>query len=100
MVAGNKGTSTDGAVISINPDGTISYDPRAAKAIQALAQGETATDTFTYTLKEANKGSSSLTTATVTVSLTGVSDPATITGTVNGQGIADFQTVKPFSTVK
>ncbi|MGI4732982.1 MAG: Ig-like domain-containing protein [Janthinobacterium lividum] len=58
-------TSANGAAVSLNADGTIHYDPNAAPALQALRLGETATDTFTYTLKDAAGA-----TATGTVSVT------------------------------
>jgi Bacterial cadherin-like domain len=40
-----------GATVTINSNGTVHYDPTSVAAIQALAQGETATDSFLYTLK-------------------------------------------------
>ncbi|MDP2011527.1 MAG: Ig-like domain-containing protein [Phenylobacterium sp.] len=52
-----------------NADGTVSYDPGAN--FQALKAGETATDTFSYTMKD-TAGLTSTTTVTMTV--TGVND--------------------------
>jgi VCBS repeat-containing protein len=60
-----------GAVLTKNADGTIGYDPTAAAAIQKLAEGQTANDTFNYTVKD-EFGRSSL--AQITVLLTGKSD--------------------------
>ncbi|WP_299775169.1 tandem-95 repeat protein [uncultured Tateyamaria sp.] len=64
-------TSTHDAVLTLNTDGTISYDPTGADAVQALAEGQTLTDTFTYTVEDGNGGES---TATVSVVVHGAND--------------------------
>ena len=64
-------TSTHDAVLTLNTDGTISYDPTGAADVQALAEGETLTDTFTYTVSDGNGGVS---TATVSVVVHGTND--------------------------
>lgn len=46
------GTSTLGAALTLNPDGTIGYDPQSAAALQALASGESGVDSFTYTVRD------------------------------------------------
>ncbi len=57
-------TSTEGASVTLaTGGGTISYDPTTAANIQALAAGQTLTDTFTYTISDGNGGNG---TATVT----------------------------------
>jgi len=56
-------TGTEGSVTN-NNDGTFSYDPNGQ--FDFLALGQTATDTFTYTVVD-NHGASSTATATVTV---------------------------------
>ncbi|MDO8911434.1 MAG: Ig-like domain-containing protein [Phenylobacterium sp.] len=61
--AGTIGSAT------ANADGTVSYNPGAN--FQALKAGETATDTFSYTMKD-TAGLTS--TATVTMTVTGVND--------------------------
>jgi len=58
---------TAGAVV-INLDDTVTYDPNGA--FDHLADGETATDTFNYTVKKG--GENDL--ASVTVTVTGVND--------------------------
>ncbi|WP_298938615.1 Ig-like domain-containing protein, partial [uncultured Ruegeria sp.] len=63
-VAAVSATSTHGATLVLNTDGTISYDPTGADSVQALAEGQTLTDTFTYTVDDGNGGES---TATVSV---------------------------------
>ena len=64
-VASVDATGTKGSV-SINPDGTIRYDPSGA--FNSLAQGQTTTDTFTY---KATDGYHDSGPATVTVTITG-----------------------------
>ncbi|AWN40063.1 cadherin-like domain-containing protein [Methylobacterium durans] len=59
------GTSAHGAAVTLNPDGTITYDPRAA--FDHLAQGETATDSFVYTIANST-GATASATAFFTVS--------------------------------
>ncbi|MFV1910203.1 VCBS domain-containing protein [Phaeobacter sp. A90-2a-3-a] len=61
-------TGTLGAVTD-NGDGTFGYDPSGA--FDSLAVGETATDSFTYTVDDGNGGTS---TETVTVAITGQND--------------------------
>ncbi|MEX0285798.1 MAG: VCBS domain-containing protein [Paracoccaceae bacterium] len=61
-------TGTLGAVTN-NGDGTFDYDPNGA--FEALAAGETATDTFTYTVDDGRGGAS---TETVTITVTGQND--------------------------
>lgn len=60
--------SSLGAVISI-VDGQVIYNP--AGSFDALKEGETVTDTFTYTVDDGRGGS---TTATVSVTITGTND--------------------------
>ena len=55
-------------LVSINPDGTITYDPNGA--FEALNDGETGADSFTYTVTDGTN----LSTATVSVTIDGVSD--------------------------
>jgi VCBS repeat-containing protein len=61
-------TGTLGTVTN-NGDGSFSYDPAAA--FESLAAGETATDTFTYTVDDGNGGT---TTETVTITIQGQND--------------------------
>ncbi len=67
--------SAMGAAISF--DGTsFSYDASASASLQHLAEGEKATDTFSYTISDGQGGFS---TATVTVTVEGRNDIAVIT---------------------
>ncbi len=71
-VAGNVGTQitlASGALLTMNADGSYSYDPNGQ--FDALNDGETATDTFTYTVSDGNGGTD---TATVTVTINGSTD--------------------------
>ena len=62
-------TLPSNAVITVNTDGSITYDP--ASAFDSLAIGDSDTDSFDYTITD----DQSLTdTATVTVTITGVND--------------------------
>ncbi|MBN9672984.1 Ig-like domain-containing protein [Roseibium aggregatum] len=73
-------TSTLGATVTLNSDGTIFYDPTKAQALQALAVGETVSDTFTYTIADGNGGTD---TATVKLTVSGRNDaPEAQSGTV------------------
>ena len=60
-------TGTVGTVTLV--DGTVNYDP--AGAFEGLGDGDSATDTFSYTVSDGNGGTD---TATVTVTVNGVND--------------------------
>ncbi len=83
--AGTVGGSTAGAhgALALNSDGSYSYtlDNNDA-AVQALRNsGDTLTDTFTYTIRDAAGATS---TATLTVTVIGADDTAVIGGTDTG----------------
>ena len=67
-----QATSALGATLTIASDGTVTYDPRSVAALRALARGETATDTFTYTIADEHGATA---TAKVTVTVVGQNDP-------------------------
>ncbi|MBB4659608.1 ExeM/NucH family extracellular endonuclease [Parvularcula dongshanensis] len=67
-IAGVDAVSAAGASVSFE-NGVVTYDP--AGVFDALAEGETATDTFSYTVSDGRGGSS---VATVTVTVTGTND--------------------------
>ena len=60
-------TSAKGAAVTVNSDGSFSYDPTGSTTLQALAEGTTTTDTFTYTMDD-GYGNTQTSTVTVTVS--------------------------------
>lgn len=65
-------TLASGASVTVNADGSYSYDPQTA--FQGLSDGESDTDSFTYRVDDAAGATS---TATVTITITGVSDAPT-----------------------
>ncbi|WP_300040223.1 ExeM/NucH family extracellular endonuclease [uncultured Paracoccus sp.] len=69
--------AASGAVVSL-VDGQISYDP--GSLFDHLAEGQTATDTFTYTVDDGKGGTD---TATVTVTITGSNDAPVLTATTS-----------------
>ena len=66
-----SGVSANGASVTLNGDGTISYDPTGSATIQALSVDETLNDTFTYTTSDGNGGTD---TATVSIRVRGQND--------------------------
>ncbi len=62
-------TSALGAAVSIAADGSLLYNP--GTALQSLAGGATATDSFVYTIGDGNGG---FDTATVTFAVAGIND--------------------------
>jgi VCBS repeat-containing protein len=67
VVSAVQAVSAQGAAVSIGPDGKVSYD--AGNIFADLENGETATDSFTYTITD---GNGHVSTATATVTITGV----------------------------
>ena len=61
-----------GAAVTLNPDGTLNYDPTAVATINALGAGQSLVDTFTYVAQDAFGALSN--TATVTLDVQGVND--------------------------
>ena len=59
-----------GGTVTINPGGTITYNPNGA--FDNLGTGQTAVETFTYTVADASGATD---TATVSVTITGVNTP-------------------------
>jgi len=87
--------SASGAHIWITSDGKVGYDPTTFSAatqaaIQALAPGETFTDTFTYAIR---LGNGTLSWATAKVTITGVNDAPTVSGSVIGHAVEDASAV-------
>ncbi|MFT4548064.1 MAG: VCBS repeat-containing protein, partial [Verrucomicrobiales bacterium] len=75
-------TSPMGAAVTVASDGTLTYDPTAAAALQALDDTESVVDTFTYTVTDF---SSTNTVANISVTVNGVNDaPVVISDTGTG----------------
>jgi Ca2+-binding RTX toxin-like protein len=66
---GTQITLVSGALLTLNADGSYSYDPNGQ--FEALNDGESALDSFTYTVSDGKGGSD---TATVTITINGVTD--------------------------
>ncbi|MBM1174715.1 Ig-like domain-containing protein [Microvirga arabica] len=67
-------TSTMGAAISINADGNIVYNPAGSATLQSMNNGQSKTDTFSYTVSDGQGGSA---TSTVSVLVSGSNDGPT-----------------------
>ena len=67
---GNEITLESGALVTLNADGTYSYNPNGA--FDDLNTGESATDSFTYTISDGNGG---FATTTVDITIDGIGDP-------------------------
>jgi len=66
---GSQITLASGALLTVNANGTFSYDPNGQ--FETLGAGATDTDSFTYTISDGFGGAD---TATATVTITGVND--------------------------
>lgn len=75
----NSVVLASGATLSANPDGTVTY--QGAAALQSLAEGELANDSFIYTIRMAN---GALSTAKASVQIVGKNDAATFGGDTSG----------------
>jgi VCBS repeat-containing protein len=67
------GTASTLGQVTDNGDGTFEYDPNGQ--FEWLAVGQQTTDVFTYTVSDGHGGTS---TAAVTITITGINDPPTI----------------------
>ncbi|MEB3209772.1 MAG: Ig-like domain-containing protein [Leptolyngbyaceae bacterium] len=82
---GNTILLPSGALLTINSDGTFSYNPNGQ--FDALNTGQTATDNFSYTIDDNNGGTD---TATVNVTITGIdSGTDTLTVTITPDNISE-----------
>jgi VCBS repeat-containing protein len=70
---GNAFTSTGGATVIVNANGSLSYNPNGQ--FNSLTVGQQTTDTFTYRTSDGGLND----TATVTITITGVNDAPTAT---------------------
>lgn len=87
-VSGVSGSSAHGAKVTLDSDnGVITYDAIDSAWAQSLAAGQTAQDTFTYTISDGHGGTS---TATVTLTVNGLNDAPTGVDFVAGGGIASI----------
>jgi len=77
----NVGSAVSGTygTLTLNSDGSYSYDVSGNAATIALASGATATDTFSYKVKddETNAGTKALDIGIITFTITGIDEPVT-----------------------
>jgi hypothetical protein len=95
-VPANVGTPfalASGALLTVNANGSFTYDPTAVAAFNLLGAGASTTDTFTYVISDGVSGGTP--TATVTITINGVSDPPALDldgDNSSGATGADYQT--------
>ncbi|AFZ45543.1 outer membrane adhesin like protein [Halothece sp. PCC 7418] len=82
-----------GALLTLNEDGTFDYDPNGE--FDFLAVGETAIDSFTYTISDGNETD----TAQVTVSIEGVNDSPEIENPLPDLEVEEDETITPIPLV-
>jgi VCBS repeat-containing protein len=68
---GGSVTLSSGALLTLNNDGTFTYNPN--DAFDSLNEGQSGNDSFQYTVSDGNEGEAS---ATLTVTITGVNSPS------------------------
>ncbi len=86
------GTATElpsGAKLTVNSDGTFDYDPNGA--FSSLASGATASDGFTYSVKD-SAGETSANFATVTITITGTQNPVAVNDSFTTNNATPFTT--------
>src|SRR5262249_12105909 len=64
-------TSNRGAKVTVNADGTFTYDASTAPAVLALGDGQILQDSFTYQVRDSQGGTA---TGTLTLTVTGLND--------------------------
>ncbi len=97
--SGSIGQATvlaSGATVTLNADGTFQYDPTTSAIFNALTDGESTTDSFEYTVDDGNGGTDS---ATVSITVNGVNDAASISGDIAGAMTEDEADVTGSLTV-
>jgi VCBS repeat-containing protein len=80
-------TTAKGASVTLNANGSYSYDPTGSATLQALAAASSTTDTFTYRVKDGSNAFSS-STATVTITVNGAADGNVVPPPTNYTGPA------------
>ncbi len=73
QVVGGDLQSALGAQVTLNADGSFSYDPRQVASINELTVGQNISDSFTYRIQDRSGAFSEM--ATVTINVSGVDDP-------------------------
>ncbi|MBE8967629.1 FG-GAP repeat protein [Nostocales cyanobacterium LEGE 12452] len=78
VIVGTPITLSSGALVTLNADSSLTYNPNAS--FEVLAVGESGTDSFTYTT---NNNSSLTNTASVNLTINGVNDAPQVTSVFN-----------------
>ena len=76
-------SSANGAVVTVTAGGEYTYDPSGSTALQGLDDGGQVEDTFTYTVTDIFNQQ---TTATVTITVTGLNDAPALTDEAYSSG--------------
>lgn len=79
VLSSYEGVSRLGAVVTLGPDGALTYDPTGVAAIRGLVDGQDVVDTFAYTIVDAQGAES---TATVSVTVSGFNKAPVVSGPV------------------
>ena len=78
--------SPQGAAVTIASNGALTYDPTASLALQALDDGDSVVDTFTYTVTDFSLAT---TVANVEITVDGLNDdPVVVDDSANGSDLA------------
>ncbi len=91
-------TTTTQGIVTNNSDGTFDYNPDGQ--FEFLAQGEIATDTFTYTVED-SAGNPGIAPAIVNITIEGINDAPTVSNAIADQTafpLNIFSFVVPFDT--
>ncbi|WP_162139123.1 Ig-like domain-containing protein [Synechococcus sp. PCC 7336] len=100
IVPGAEILISSGALLSVNSDGTVTYNPN--NQFNELAEGEIFSDTFTYTITDGNGTDSALATIEIAGTLPlilGTEELETLAGTSEGErldGLGGDDTLKGF----
>lgn len=79
------GVSADGATVTLNGNGTITYNPNGVASFETIQYGNTGSDSFTYQVKD-NHGN--LVSQTVNVTITIPNDPP-VALAINGSALSE-----------
>ncbi len=90
---GEEVTGSNGGVFTINPDGSIAFDP--AGDFENLTTGQSETTSLEYTVSDGQGGTQ---VAMVTVTVDGVDDPAFVTGPLGTQTGVENGSIAPIDT--
>jgi len=89
-------TSTKGASVSIGANGIFTYNPAGSAELQALGAGASTLDSFNYTLSD---GKGATDTATVNITVAGLAEGGTGSGSFSGPPVAPNVNFKDLAPV-